>query len=114
MSAWKGHDWQVTVTGGALRFTPVDESVGRLKTADGAWLPLAKVTSVEGWIDGTMSGVKAHLAGETAADILVEDSGNVDPTATWNEYLYDGAWAFGAGRELAGWIGVPYRDAWSA
>jgi hypothetical protein len=59
------------------------------------------------------SGVRVHLDDGSAAEVLFFDSGNVDFTATWNEYLFDGGWALGAGRQLAEWLGVPYRDQWS-
>jgi hypothetical protein len=86
---------------------------GHVRTSDGAWLALGRVRAVEAWIDTTRSGVRVHLDDARTIDLVESDSGNVDPTATWNEYLYDGAWALAWGKAFAEWIGVSYRDAWT-
>ena len=85
---------------------------GQLRTHNGDWIALDAIHSIEGWISGPESGVRGHLADGTTVDIMYHDSGNIDFTASWNEYLYDGAWAFGAGRQLAAWLNVTYWDAW--
>jgi hypothetical protein len=90
-----------------------DAPPGHLKDARGEWISIERIRAVESWIDSWLSGVRVHLDDDTTREILEYDSGNIDYTATWNEYLYDGAWAFGAGRALAQRLGVAYRDAWS-
>lgn len=94
-------------------FASPGDPIGCLRALDGSWIPIVRISGVQGWIDGPHSGVRVHLDDAGSSEILFYDSGNVDFTATWNEYLFDGGWAFDAGRQLAAWLGVPYKDDWT-
>lgn len=84
-------------------------SGGRPETVpdvEGRAVPVARIRGVEAFIDRWESGVRAHLDDGSTVALIMHDSGNVDFTATANEYLFDGMWAFRAARELAGRLGV--------
>lgn len=105
--------WVLTWEEDRLRIAEAGPDVppGQLRDARGGWVPLSQIVGVHGWIDSWLSGVRVRLADGSSRDMLEADSGNYDFTATWNEYLFDGLWAYGAGRQLAAWLEVPYADA---